>query len=957
MGTQGKRPAAQVAVLLLMTCVLLHGGESGRKPSAPLKRIPLKALVVGPRTTELETIFEKGSLKDHEILVRWTLSEPAVSMLSTAFEPAPGNSNGWLCRGKWQAKATCSLSVHVSDGTRLLCLNETTTTSGGVQDVSKTKRAAEQEAGKRARIVWAPKELRQVAALALAKKLHTSSVMANYAAGRGRAGGLSLVKCSSGRSAARIRIVIGQGNSDAGARRDRGKLEALSQVLGRAFRTKVADVSVAQDAGNRLWDETIIKVETHSERFPDIEPWVFSFKANVLVSTARDVRRFEAQTSWVHERAGTKMMNSIPVVGGVFGVFAFTGEVLVEIYSLGAVPAAKRRLASRKSVPALAENLFVQIWTDPDFQAFIRDVDEKKTEPAALDLKVSFDDTRGLLPNNRIDAGETCALQVRATNRGEGTAFGVCLKVASSNADVSAQEDMPLGDIVPQGSEQATVSLVATTSLATGTTEFLITAEDRRGFSATPIRLEVPTAAMAPPTLSIDSCAMGDAGGLAKGDGDGTAENGETLELTPCIANSGLGEALQVSVSLCEVTPGIDVVHGQRVLPAVAPGRVGKATLSLCIPRTFADTELRYTIVAKDVRGITARRTFTVPLVARRPGVELSCRILDRQGRAVTRMENGRGFRMIIALRNTGDISAEDVQLEVGSLAEGVTFERQRATVGSLAHNAPSTEMALPVSLDKTFAGDVVRFTVTATQRGFGPAVQEFSFPVRCLRPQLKARITLLGAAGSPMLLQNTRPTLRLSVANNGDLDAAEVAAHVELTHAGIDLDRRVALGTIQAGRECYRDFSFFVRSDAVPGPVTATVVVTQATFPGKSMGFPCRVERQEAIVQRVGGVTTLAVAPPAKRDVPPEIYIVSPNDGATIYAETAALIGTIITFGKDNVPEKLTVALDGRPVSVKRIQQEPGSPVPVDHAYAWPAGEGKTMFRGTLAFNLGRNE
>ena len=993
MGIQGRRLTAQVATLLAATCVSLHGGETRKKSAAPQGRIPLKAFVVGPRTTELEAVFEKGSLEDHDVLVRWTMDIPVFSVRETTFEINKGVkvhvngklTNKWVCKMGWAARSPFSATVHTRAGESLFKHAETAAVTDDSSLTGATKAEAEKQLRSLVPVRLAPAKLCAVATLVLAEKLRACPRLRQSF--RGAFPGPALrhgqdrqpwsfaVRVRMGGTAQAVRVGT---EGEAHATKDLGEqyaspydamldlggivvrhwptqrqTEALTEALQQTFWAIHINTLPLKDAREKSWDEVSITARSCSVSLAEhVTPETLVNHAEMDVAVGAFEKTFHARL--LNVGLGSKTgKRSATIARGVVGL----AKGLVSLASLGSTSVFEARLAAKRSVRALAEDLFVQIWTDPDFQAFIRDVDEKKTEPAALSLEVAFDDTQGLLPNNSIDAGETCALRVRATNTGEGTAFGVRLKVASSSDGVSAQEDTLLGDIAPQGSEQATVELVATTSLATGTTELLITADDRRGFSATPIRLEVLTAAMTRPALSLESCALSDGAGLADGDGDGTPENGETLELTPCIANNGPGEALQVNVSLCEVTPGIEVIHGRRVLSAVAPGKTGKATLSLRIPRIFTGTELSYTVVAEDVRGIKTRKAFTTPFVPQEPALQLSCRILDRQGKAAIGLTNDRAFRFTLTLRNTGGIPARGVRLKVGCVSDHVTMGHYEGAVGSLVPGAPPLEIAIPVSLARTFPDEMLRFTVTAAQEDFNSAVQNFSFPVRCLRPQLDARITLQGSHGEPTFVQNTRPTLRLSVANRGEIDAAEVTVHMKLTHAGIALDREETLGTIRAGQECYKDFSFFVRSDAVPGPAAATVVITQEDFPQKELSFPCRIDRQKAIVQRVAGATIQAVATSVTHDVPPEIYIVFPDKGATIYTATAAIRGTLITFGEGNVPEKLTVTLNGRAVSVQRALSKSGGQPAVSQVHAWPAGDGKTTFEGMLAFDLGRNE
>ena len=222
---------------------------------------------------------------------------------------------------------------------------------------------------------------------------------------------------------------------------------------------------------------------------------------------------------------------------------------------------------------------------------------ERRTLPSELIIKLQYTDKTSFLPNNSIDAGEASIILVELTNVGKGTAFDVNIITESLHKNINFPETISVGDIQPGESKDITIPIKTDLFLVSGTASFMINAREKRGYNSRPLELQIPTAKLHRPQLIFASCNLNDSSGLADGDGDGVAENNETIEVNPYFKNEGVGDAINVMVQLATVSEGLEIIKSQDEVVKLSPGSTKKSTLAFKIPRTYAEPEIKYTII------------------------------------------------------------------------------------------------------------------------------------------------------------------------------------------------------------------------------------------------------------------------------------------------------------------------------------------------------------------------
>jgi len=581
---------------------------------------------------------------------------------------------------------------------------------------------------------------------------------------------------------------------------------------------------------------------------------------------------------------------------------------------------------------------------------------EKQTSPATLTAQLHYSDKTSFLPNNTIDAAEKSTITATITNSGKGTAFDVNLITESKYKNINFPETIPIGDIQPGESKDVTIPINADLSLASGAASFLINAREKRGYDARPVELQVPAAQLRSPELLFGSCNINDSSGLADGDGDGVPENNEIIELNPYVSNKGIGDALKISVQLTNITDGIEIIKKKDDLTSIGSGAIGKSTLAFKIPRTFAQPEIKYTVAATDVRGMRTEKTYTIPFQSKAPELYCTYRIVDTGLREISTLKNGQSCRLKIIPKNTGKNIAEGVTLRVTSASGKANIGNYDNDIGVLSPDTTGSAVTVPVSLSRSFVGQSLTLNVSMEQDGFAGFSREITLPVMTTRPELECRVVLLNGISENAVSQNSRPKFRVSLSNNGSLDAKDVKIAFKANGANITYDKENFIGTIKAGESQYKDFTFFVRGDTPVGEMPVSVRVNQADFDDLNTTVAYRLERQTALVQKVktiggsaGGSSITAYSGP------PELYINSPNMNVTTIKEIVDLHGSVMVFGRGNAVEELTITLNGSSLKVTRVQEE--IRLDPNQITRRVMEEEKTIFDGLIKLMPGVNE
>lgn len=578
---------------------------------------------------------------------------------------------------------------------------------------------------------------------------------------------------------------------------------------------------------------------------------------------------------------------------------------------------------------------------------------EKNTSPSSLVTALRFDDQKSLLPNNAIDALENSELVASISNEGKGTAFGVKIKVESSSDAIVFNEEMIVGDIEPGASKSETIHLKPNQGIETGTAKLLIQTLENRGYNARPVEIHIPTKKLLSPELLFASLGINDASGLADGDGDRKIENNETIEINPFIQNSGVGEALKVTVKLKDVSDGIEIVRGEDRMESIPTGITGKSSLSFRVPRTFNQPEIKYTVVAADIRGMKAEKTYTIPFESSAPRLNYAYQVVDRANNETPGLKNGESYILKITPKNVGDNIAENVALSVSAQAGGISLGTYNGSIGKIPPGSFGGVVNVPLTLQRTFGDAALQLNVAMTQDGFDGYANTIQVPVMVSRPKLEYAAALINGVDQKSISQNSWPRIRVSVSNTGTMDAENVK--VALKVDGIGFHKEEAIGTIRAGENQYKDFTFFVRGDAKTGDLPFSVQVTQNDFDDLRQVLAYQVVEQKAVVQMVQGLAGSSSGMVGMTySGPPELYLNSPNDNAKTIEKQINLHGSVMTFGAGNAAQEFRATLNG--VSMPVIPVNDDIKLEPNHITQRKVEDNKVIFDGTVLLKPGEN-
>jgi len=594
--------------------------------------------------------------------------------------------------------------------------------------------------------------------------------------------------------------------------------------------------------------------------------------------------------------------------------------------------------------------------TESRMASFAANKAQEHALPSELSVTANYSDEGSFLPNKTIDAGEEGFITLSLTNKGKGTAYNVVVLIDSNYKNIEFTKETLIGDILPGELKTIDIPIKANTSLTAGTASILIKTKEKRGYDAQPLELQIAAASIQGPKLAFLSCNLNNSSGLGKGSGDGIPKNNETIQLDPIIKNDGVGEAIKVSVKLSKITEGLEVVKGSDELTSVGVGATSKATLAFRIPRTFNKSEIQYTIAASDVRGIKTEKTYSVPFQSSAPVLYYTYQIVDRNNREISALENGATYSLRVASRNTGSNAAEGVKLRVLPESDKAILGSFNSDIGSIQANSVGSIVSIPLSLKRSFVSPKLDIEIAMTQDAFDGISRKISLPVRVKRPDLIYQVNLLNGVSDKAVSQNSWPRFRVSVSNNGNLDANDVSIKFSVKSRDITFDKEEQTGRIGAGESQFKDFNFFVRGDVSTGDMPVIVDIKQSDFESVSKTLAYQVKEQTAIVQKVkslksGDSTVVGVAYAG----PPELYINTPNQNSKTIKDTVDLHGNIITFGKGNGLSKLTISLNGKPLTIIPTHEE--MRLDPNQITKRQIGEDKFVFDGAIILKHGDNE
>lgn len=594
---------------------------------------------------------------------------------------------------------------------------------------------------------------------------------------------------------------------------------------------------------------------------------------------------------------------------GLAGIVVWGADVMVS------EPGAAARLSSIKAILEQRMQERAAVLRERERQEA-----EKRALPAGLSTTVLYDDSHSILPNNRLDAGKKAELVVAVRNQGPGAAYGVVLSASADQPRVILPGPQQLGEIPPGQSREVRLPIEAGLDLPSGELNVFVEAREKRGYDARKFNLVIPMARLERPSLTIEEPLINDGTkGQARGNGNGIAESGETIELIVLVKNGGQGPSAAATLSLASVDPGIEVLQAQAALGTIQPGQTVQGTLVLSVPRTYARRALNTVLKVSDARGegvATASRQVALNVQYRAPVLEAAVRILS-QGRESQELTNGETFEIEVTPANRGNLDAVGVALRM-SAADAV-LTKDQMQIGTLRNGEHGMPQRFELTVPRPFAREQLAVRVDLSQKDFPAWTDERNVPVRRRRPALSASSAILGVHGGKAIEQNETADLELRIVNNGTLTAEEVNAQILVNLPGVEVQgpRSVLVGRILPNDTGTARFRLHLLRSVPTGPLPIPMLIAQADFPALNDSFALEVRAEQA---QVGRVEPLREVPTAlARTIKPVITLPIPNEGEFVRGETFEFVASVVD---ERGISRIQVSVNGKPIPEETVRQ-----------------------------------
>jgi len=545
---------------------------------------------------------------------------------------------------------------------------------------------------------------------------------------------------------------------------------------------------------------------------------------------------------------------------------------------------------------------------------------ERRALPAGLTASVQFDDSRSAMPSNRLEAGKKAELVVSLKNEGPGAGYGVVVAASADRPQVKLSAPEELGEIPPGKGAEIRMPIEAGLDLPDGEVRVTIEANEKRGYHARKVQLAIPTVRLIKPALSIETYEINDGtSGLARGNGNGVPESGETIEMLVFVKNSGPGPAAAATLSVDGVDSGIEVLQKEAPLGLIEPNRAAQGKLVFGIPRTWSGKALNVRLRAMDARGEmagVARRELALGVTARAPVLATSSRILSL-GKEIQELTNDQTADFEVTPENSGTLDATEVTLHLA--APGAVLQRSQAQIGLLRAAEKAPPQRFELTLPRSFGKDQLLISVELSQKDFPSQTKLQQVPIKRRMPTLAAAFTVAGRHGGKAIEQNETADLEVRIVNNGQLAAQDAQADIKISAPGVEVlgPKSARLGLIAPNDQGVARFRLHLLRSVPPGELPIQLTVAQADFAPLNETLRLDVRPEQAVVQRVA--PAVQPAPSVARRPPPMIFLARPQDGEYVGERTIELAGMAVD-GKGI--SRVHVSVNEKPAPQEAIQQ-----------------------------------
>jgi uncharacterized membrane protein len=600
-----------------------------------------------------------------------------------------------------------------------------------------------------------------------------------------------------------------------------------------------------------------------------------------------------------------------PSVGGAFL------QLPLAILSSSAQMALWKNTASGQALESIAIDLQNKIVSSSEFRTYAELAKLSQTAAASLNIGVKFSDANSIIPNNTIDAAEQSTITTTITNFGKGTAFDVRLHTKSNYNHIHFPKTISVGDIQPGELKDIKINIKADLDLNTGIIPFLISCTEKRGYDARKINLKVPATRLERPKMVVASYKINDGStGLAKGNGNGIPENGETIEITAFVKNEGVGDALNVTLVLEDAAPEIEIVQRESSAGTISPGQSAKAKLAFHIPRTFSGNALSFKLAASEVRlGPSATKEVALRYESNMPVLASASRIL-RGGEEILRLVNGKSFELEITPKNHGTLSAKNIRLRVNS--HDLNYSSDTVNIGDLKPGTSGSPQWFDLHIPRAFTKSKLTIELSLDQSDFAGKTNTIEIPVAVIAPKLAYTAAVSGRHGGNTIEQGERAYFEVQVQNSGGLEARNVRLKLDIANPNVkimDENERVIPHIAASTFSETLKFDLLVLRKVQPGELPVRIFLTQADFPNADFEHKLMVKDEGAEMIKVAAATGAKARHIASSgSMGPVLAIARPQNGLRVYDDNLDISGTVVDArGID----RIEVKINGRQKSV----------------------------------------
>ncbi|MDI6744904.1 MAG: caspase family protein [Thermodesulfovibrionales bacterium] len=518
---------------------------------------------------------------------------------------------------------------------------------------------------------------------------------------------------------------------------------------------------------------------------------------------------------------------------------------------------------------------------------------EERALPSDLALNIRFSDSSGFLPNNSLDAGENAEIIVIVKNTGKGSGYGTNLEISSDNPRITFDKNITIGDIQPSETKEIKIPLKAGLDIADGKAAFQFNLKEKRGYDAKKVAMYVPTARLERPQLEIISTEINDGDtGLAKGNGNGIIESGETIELTAFIKNSGAGKAIGVNLNTADTISGIQWVRDSILVGTIPQGEIVKAKVAFTVPRNFDAKEISTNLKVGDIRGVNNAEKKAVFVFAKRsPNIQYAYRIYSK-GNQVNSITNGESYELELTLNNSGQIPARKVFVNLTSNS-GLSLSSSRIEIGDLKEQTSAPKQTINISVPRTFVEAKVPLNITIAQSDFSSVADIIQIPVDVKSPKLAYKTNLLSKSGGGSIEKGEQAILELYVVNDGNLPAEGVKIKIESRDENLKLigQTEALIGKIPANAKSETvKFQLSTLRRIKVGDAYIGVTVTQNDFSPLVSQYALNIREEGVSVVDVSDEEKTKVSTVAKTQSGPVILLKAPQSNESTGDESIRL-------------------------------------------------------------------